>query len=141
MHENRTQYLIERYLDAVLTPEEHSEFDDLRASHPALEQQISDGKALRNLLQSAKPDSFNPFFQSRVMRRINQEHESTGALFSQQLADAISQLFPRVAALSLAMAGLLMISNFIAATNETPLIDALLGLPTDSPEVMMVYGE
>lgn len=163
MDEHRLRYLIERHLDSVLTRQERDELDAALAANPNLKRRLSDEAALHRLgrnaaakqfsaefnnsvmteveneaalsklLSAAKPEGFKPFFQARVMRRIAEEEQESGALFSQEISGMMARLFPRVAVPAFAAASIVMAGNVGAAAAEAPLVDALFGLPTDTP--------
>lgn len=173
MDDRRLRHLIEKHLDSSLTSDEREQLERCIAEDPALEQRIADEEtlhrlardatpesfsasfaqrvmehveeenALRRLMSAAKPAGFKPFFQTRVMRRIAEENQNTGAFLSQAVNEMISRLFPRVAVPAFAAASLVMAGNVAAAAADTPLVDALFGLPDDSPSeiAFMIWEE
>jgi len=138
MTDIRTQYLIERAIDGNLTSEEQQELQDLKARHPELENQISAEIGLANLMKGQAPSSFGPDFQAKVMDQIAREAESHPVLFDADFVDRLWNLFPKVGLPSLGTACLFMVANASAAAAETPIIDALFGLPSEQLQMFFI---
>lgn len=165
MPDNRTDELIEKFLDGSLSEPEQAELDTLAERNPEIAQRIakaqalnqamrvsaenwfgpsfaegvSDALTLEDQLATARPDSFAPFFEVRVMRAIADEGKSTSGFFTTELSDMLSRMFPRIAVPAAAAAGFAMAANVSVAEVDTTLVDALFGLPTEQPaEISML---
>ena len=138
MTDIRTQYLIERAIDGNLTSEEQQELQDLKKLYPELESQISAELSLANLMQAQAPNSFGPEFQAKVMKQIAREAENRPMLIDADFVDRLWNLFPKVGFPSLGTACLFMVANANAAAAETPIIDALFGLPSEPLQMFFI---
>ncbi len=138
MTDIRTQYLIECAIDGKLTSEEQQELQDLKTLYPELESQISAEVNLANLMQGQAPSSFGPNFHAKVMDQIAREAQSHTVLFDADFVDRLWNLFPKVGLPSLGAACLFMVANASAAAAETPIIDALFGLPSEQLQMFFI---
>ncbi|NNE56483.1 MAG: hypothetical protein HKN36_00085 [Hellea sp.] len=138
MTDIRTQYLIERAIDGNLTSEEQQELQDLKTLYPELESQISAELSLANLIQAQAPSSFGPKFHAMVMEQIAREAENRPVLLDTDFVDRLWNLFPKIGLPSLGTACLFMVANANAAAAETPIIDALFGLPSEPLQMFFI---
>ena len=138
MTDIRTQYLIERAIDGKLTSEEQQELQDLIARHPELESQISAEVNLANLIKAQASGSFGPEFHAKVMEQIAREAKNRPILIDADFVDRLWNLFPKVGLPSLGTACLFMVANASAAAVETPIIDALFGLPSEQLQMFFI---
>jgi len=139
MTDIRTQYLIERAIDGNLTSEEQQELQDLKARHPELESQISAEVNLANLMKGQASGSFGPDFHAKVMDQIAKEAENRPVLLDTDFVDRLWNLFPKVGLPSLGTACVFMVANASAAAAETPIIDALFGLPSEQLQMFSIF--
>ena len=161
MFDDHIEALIERFFDDALTSAERAELDALAASDPAIKRRLEDDAMVRSLLQSASPrqfspafldlvvhdvaeeeklinllaahktQGFKPFFEQRVMGTIEAEHTEKDSFFNREVSDLLSRLFPRFTIPVAAAASLAMVANASAAAAGAPLIEALIGLPSE----------
>jgi len=87
-----------------LSPANRSEFERLLGAEPEVRREWEELQATRQLLSSASPAAFEPFFATRVMARVGQQRES--------LADCLVRLFRPLAPATVAMALLLCALNW-----------------------------
>lgn len=139
MTDIRTQYLIERAIDGNLTSEEQQELQDLKTRHPELENQISAEVNLANLIKGKASGSFGPEFHAKVMEQIARKAKNRPILLDADFVDRLWNLFPKVGLPSLGTACLFMVANASAAAAETPIIDALFGLPSEQLQMFSIF--
>ena len=139
MTDIRTQYLIERVIDGNLTSEEQQELQDLKTLYPEMESQISAEVNLANLMKGQATSSFGPEFHAKVMEQIAREAENRLILIDADFVDRLWNLFPKVGLPSLGTACLFMVANASAAAAETPIIDALFGLPSEQLQMFSIF--
>ena len=138
MTDIRTQYLIERAIDGNLMSEEQQELQDMKTLYPELESQISAEVNLANLMKGQATGSFGPEFHAKVMEQIFWEAENRPTLIDADFVDRLWNLFPKVGLPSLGTACLFMVANASAAAAETPIIDALFGLPSEQLQMFFI---
>ena len=172
MFDKTTKILIEKFFDGTLTPAERSALDRLAFSDPALRRRLEDDAMVRSLLCSVserefgvsfvdevvrdiqeeaalskllaanKPQAFKAGFQRRVIDMIIMERAEAGLLFNRDLSEFLSRLFPKFAAPVALAASFAMVANANAAVAGAPIIDALLGLPSEyASEYSFLYLE
>lgn len=139
MTDIRTQYLIERVIDGNLTSEEQQELQDLKTLYPEMESQISAEVNLANLMKGQATSSFGPEFHAKVMEQIAREAENRLILIDANFVDRLWNLFPKVGLPSLGAACVFMFANASAAAAETPIIDALFGLPSEQLQMFSIF--
>ncbi len=161
MFDEKTEMLIEKFFDDALSAVERAEFDRLVSSDPELRRRIDDDAMVRSFFRSAsqfefkpmfadevvrgvheeialtrlvagqKSQRFNAGFQRRVIDAIEKERSEAGRLFTSEMSEFLSRLFPKVAAPVALAASLAMVANVNAAVAGAPVIEALLGLPSE----------
>jgi anti-sigma factor RsiW len=138
MSDAATRYLVERHLDGSLSPHEAGELAKRCIADPALKRMLANEEKIRALMQRNAELEFQPQFARRVLARLREESaQESDPLLS--LAAALSRLFPRVAVSALSAAGLLMLANWKAAAAAAPLVDALIGLPAQNLDLLLLF--
>lgn len=79
---------------------------------------------LDTLMRDAGEHAFKPFFDKRVMARLEQEERE------QDLGQSLWRLFPRVSLPAAATAVFFMAGNYAAASPEASLVEAIFSIPT-----------
>lgn len=155
--------LIEKKLDGTLSDEEQSELETLAANNPEILRRLKESEALQavmrvrlnpkfgksvdrqilvnlereakvlELLKQAKSESLNPFFEARVMSRIEKEASQLTNFFTIEISDFLARVFPRIATPAVIVASLAMFANASAVAPNAPILDALFGLPSQEP--------
>ncbi len=161
MFDEKTEMLIERFFDNTLSAIERSDFDRLVSSDPELKRRIDDDAMVRSffrnasqavfkstfvadvvrdvheemalikLLSTQKAQFFDVGLRRRVIDAIESERSQAGHLFTRELSEFLRQLFPKVAAPVALAASLAIVANVNAAVAGAPIIEALLGLPSE----------
>ena len=129
--------LIERHLDGALSPDEASDLAQRCLADPELRQDLADEARMRALLRRSSDFRFRPGFAGRVLARLGEQDAAEPAP-ALSLAAALARLFPRVAVPALTAAVLLMLANWRAATAAASVVDALIGLPAQSVDLLIL---
>jgi len=143
MSDERTQYLVERLVEGRITEDEQNELDAARTNRPEVDRLIAAERELRAIIADARNPEFKPFFEQRVMKRLEEEYmssarQSEASFFDVDLSAALARLFPRVAMPAFAVSALAMASNAAAATPGVTLTEALFALPTIDAALAMI---
>ncbi len=129
--------LIERYLDGGLTDGDQAEIDALRGHDPAFRDALDAAGALQKTMDLAAEPAFRPGFEGRLMARLSGIEARRGV----SVGDLIGRLFPRVAIPAGAAAALFMAGNLSAAAADTPMVEAMFGLPDLVPDLRILLIE
>lgn len=132
MDKEKINTLIEKSLDGSLKPEEQAALSILCKQDHSILERIEKARVLKRQLDGMENKSFKPGFSNRVMRRINAQK---GPSFD----DLIAQFFPRVAVPAIAIACLLMISNVMLVSTDTPLLEALFALSNENNFTLALF--
>jgi anti-sigma factor RsiW len=132
--------LLIQLLDGAL-PEAEAQAVRERLQHePALRARLDRLRALRQTLEAARPESFAPYFSTRVMRRLAPARTEQKA---ESLYEALRWVFARAAVASLFAAGALGTYNVLsyqALGVVSSVVEALFGLPSASLADALSYG-
>ncbi len=134
MTDEHIQYLIERFVEGRISPEEQATLDEMKQRQPELEKLITAERELRSILVSGPAPTFRPQFDQRVMNRIEEENApapnpAPQGFFDVDFVPALGRMFPRVATPAFALSAFAMASNASAATPGSSVFEALFGLP------------
>lgn len=133
-----TRDLVERFLDGTLTPEQSAELTARRNSDQALDRLIAGEEQLHAFVATGAAKTFRPLFEKRVMAQLAEVSTDNGMSSALSFPAAIARLFPRIALPSLSAACLLMAGNYSAAAADTPLLYALIGIPTQAFDLLLL---
>lgn len=171
MFDAETERLIEALLDGHITRTDAARLEAIMQDDPHIRQRINRDQRLQSVLEKSKAEAFKagfeqrvvsileqekalqallsahsskafrPFFDARVMANLHKELSQKSAFFDRELSEILSRYFPRVALPMVVAAGLAMAANFGAANPDSPLVDRLMGLPSqdaDGPSHLVV---
>ena len=112
-----------------LSPAQKEEFERLLGAEPEVRREWEELQATRQLLTSASPAAFKPFFATRVMARVGQQRES--------LADGLVRLFRPLAPAAVVVAVVLTALNWRAGDlmgEDASALEVAFGMPAVSVE-------
>ena len=123
--------LLHRSREEDLTPTEEERLGRLLDTRPELRAEQKELAATEALVAEAAPESFAPFFSSRVMARLKRQREESQA-FSEQLVF----LFRRLALAVLLLAASLAAYNTATSPPwaEDSLVERVVGIPSPTLE-------
>ena len=125
MEKEKIELLIEKSVDGSLSHEEQAQLSILCKQDKAVLIRLEEARSLKSSFDGLESKSFKAGFSNRVMRRIKAQKGPT-------FDDLIAHFFPRVAIPAFAAACLLMISNVMLVSPDTPLLDALFALSNEN---------
>lgn len=137
---NRNRHLLERALDGSLTQDEQLEFNSLLSNDPTFKETFGNEQKLHQLALSSKSDSFAPYFDDRVMRRLRGSKTQPDAAPSFDLL--LNRLFKPVAFASFCL--ILVLAYYNAGIGKTQLfevtptaVEQIFVLPPVEPESLI----
>lgn len=137
----RDRYLLERALDGALSPDEVREFEARQAGMPGLRDQFERERRLHHLASEAAVDTFAPYFEDRVMRRLRARHVPAAA--EANFAEALVELFRRFAPAAMALALVLVLYNVsgsgLLESYDAGFLEAVFALPPVTPEATLTF--
>jgi anti-sigma factor RsiW len=128
--------LLIRFRDGELTEEERDRVERRLREEPELAAKYERLRSTVEALRSAVPDSFGPFFATRVLSRMRAEKKGT----SESLYEALRWTFVRVAIACLVLAVGLGVYSAIGAGYGGTIVEAMLGLPEATLETALALG-
>lgn len=118
------ELLLKASLDE-LSPDESQRLQDLLARDPEAKSELDRLKTLENLVAGTPPASFDPYFATRVMQRLQAERAGP----EMTLADSLARMFYRVAPAALAVAVALFAFGALNRSDDSQsLLESSLGL-------------
>jgi anti-sigma factor RsiW len=171
MYDFDTERLIEALLDGRISKTEAVRLEAMMEDNPTIRHRIERDKRLQSVLETSKAQAFNagferrivsaiaqeqalhtllsahrskafpPFFDARVMASLRKDLGQKSAFFDAEFSEILGRYFTRVALPTIAAAGIAMATNFGAASPDSPLVDRLMGLPSqdaDGPSYLVV---
>lgn len=121
--------LIEKYLDENISEDEMKYFKNL-LKNEHFKREFEKTSKLRNELRTLQDQSFSPFFEEKVLNRLNIEIGSENKLFEYMINSSKKVLVP-----ALTIIVLLFILNIFSSNDN--IISEVFG--TDQPNIQTVY--
>lgn len=128
--------LLIRFVDGELTGEERARVERRLREEPELAASCDRLRSTVDALRDAVPDSFGPFFATRVLASIRaRENVSAESLY-----DALRWTFVRVAVACLVLAAGISVYSAIGGGYGGTVVEAMLGLPEATLQTALALG-
>jgi hypothetical protein len=130
MNKKKIERLIYKSLDSDLSRRESKELhDELQSSEDLLEK-YSQIESIRDSVSQSAATTFKPFFEERLMNKINSLPKPAGILFN--WTDSLVISFRRIAAIAILL--LIVLVSYNVSNGNNYSIESLLGMNETSIE-------